>query len=206
MSDLAILGSGGFAKEVAELAALGSHRITACYSVSGGAFEELHRGYLAELERDREQFEGVVLGIGATDRRSLAIRRGIVDWLVERDFVCPSVISPYAILAQGASVSAGVVIAHGAILGVDCRLEPFALCNSGAMIGHDARLCANVVVAPGAFVGGNVSVGENSLIGPLAKVIQGVTIGEDALVGVGCLAVRDLMPGQTIWPSLDKAG
>jgi sugar O-acyltransferase (sialic acid O-acetyltransferase NeuD family) len=204
MQKLAVLGSGGFAKEVAELARLNGYAITACYSVTKGAFESLHRGYLAELERDREQFDGVILGIGAVDRRSLAVRRGLVDWLIERDFRCPPIVSPHAICAEGVVLEDGVVVAHGAILGVDARAGPFAIFNSGSMIGHDARIGTNVVVAPGAFLGGNTSVGENSLVGPLAKVLQGVALGPDTLVGVGCLAIKDLEAGQTIWPRLDR--
>ncbi|GAA0611098.1 acetyltransferase [Brevundimonas kwangchunensis] len=205
MANVAILGSGGFAKEVAELARLNGHQVVSCYSVAAGAFETLHRGYLAEMQRDRNQFEAVVLGIGATDRRSLSIRRGLVDWLLENRFACPAVVSPSAVCAEGVVLGPGVVVAHGAILGVDSRIDAFSVCNSGSMIGHDARVGSNVVVAPGAFLGGNVSVGQNSLIGPLSKVLQGITLGEDTLVGVGCLALRDLSAGQTIWPRFDQA-
>lgn len=204
MSRLAVLGSSGFAKEVAELARLNEHAIEACYSVSEGQFSSIHRGYLSELERDRDLFDGVVVGVGAFDRRTLAIRRGLIDWLVERRFNCPPIVSPHAVCAEGVTLGDGVVIAHGVIMGVDSRAEPFSILNSGSMIGHDARVGTNVVVAPGAFLGGGVVVGENSLVGPLAKVLQGVTLGEDTLVGVGCLAVRDLHASQTIWPRLDR--
>lgn len=204
MTDVAILGSGGFAKEVAELAKLSGHRIVACYSIVPGWFEALHRGYLAEMQRDRNEFEAVMLGIGAIDRRSLSIRRGLVDWLLENGFVCPPVVSPSAVCAEGVVLAPGVVVAHGAILGVDSRVGAFSVCNSGSMIGHDANVGENVIIAPGAFLGGNVSIGQNSLVGPLSKVLQGVTLGEDTLVGVGCLAPRDMLAGQTIWPRLDR--
>jgi UDP-3-O-[3-hydroxymyristoyl] glucosamine N-acyltransferase len=76
--------------------------------------------------------------------------------------------------------------------------------NAGAIVGHDATIGTNVIIAPGAFLGGATSVGENSLVGPLAKVLQGVALGSDTLVGVGCLAIRDLQSGQTVWPRLDR--
>ena len=204
MKKLAILGSGGFAKEVAELAELSGHSIVACYSMKEGAFGHIHRGYMNELERDREEFDGVVIGIGAVDRRTLAVRRGLVDWLVEQEFGCPPIVSPRAVLAQGVVLGDGVVVAHGAILGVDSQAGPFSIFNSGAIVGHDVTIGTNVIIAPGAFLGGGASVGENSLVGPLAKILQGVSLGPETLVGVGCLAIRDLQAGQTVWPRLDR--
>ena len=204
MKKLAILGSGGFAKEVAELAELNGYRITACYSLTGGAFENLHRGYLPELERDRGEFDGVLLGIGAVDRETLAKRRWIIDWVMERNLHCPPIVSPHALCARGVTLGDGVVVAHGAVLGVDSNAGPFSMFNVGAIVGHDVSIGTNVIIAPGAFVGGSTSVGENSLVGPLAKVLQGVALGSDTLVGIGCLAIRDLLPGQTVWPRLDR--
>lgn len=200
---LALIGSGGFAKEVAELARLNGATITACYSTSEGAFADLHRGYLDDLERDRDEFDGVVLGVGAVDRRTLGVRRSLIDWLVERNFRCPAVVSPRAVCAAGAVLGDGAVVAHGVVLGVDSQLGTFSICNAGAIVGHDAAIETNVIVAPGAFLGGSTKVGENSLIGPLAKVLQGVSLGPDTLVGVGCLVIRSLKAGQTIWPRLD---
>ena len=206
MQKLAILGSGGFAKEVAELARLNGHSIDACYSIKTGFFGELHRGYLDELLRDREQFDGVVLGIGAVDRRTLAVRRGLMDWLLDNGFRCPPVVSPRAVRAEGVILNEGAVIAHGVILGVDSQVGAFTVCNAGAIVGHDAVLAENVIIAPGAFLGGSVTEGENSLVGPLAKVLQGVNLAADTLVGVGCLALRNMSAGQTIWPRLDRPG
>lgn len=204
MARLAILGSGGFAKEVAELAQLNDHSIVACYSKTAGMFADLHRGYLDHLERDRDEFDGVVLGIGAVDRRTLAVRRGLVDWLVEHGFNCPALASPRAVCARGAMLGAGAVVAHGVVLGVDSQVGSFSVINAGAIVGHDVAVDTNVIVAPGAFLGGSASVGENSLIGPLAKVLQGVPLGSDTLVGVGCLVIRSLEPGRTVWPRLDR--
>lgn len=204
MQRLAMIGSGGFAKEVAELARLSGHSIAGCYSTSEGTFSDVHKGYLDELERDRTDYDGVILGVGAVDRRTLAVRRGLIDWVLERGFPCPPIVSPRAVCAQGVVLAVGAIVAHGVVLGVDGHIGAFSICNAGAIVGHDAVLETNVVVAPGAFLGGATKVGENSLIGPLAKVLQGVSLGSETLVGVGCLAVRDLDPGQTIWPRLDR--
>lgn len=206
MQKLAILGSGGFAKEVAEIAQLNGHSVEACYSIKKGSFGHIHRGNLDELERDRDEFDGVALGIGAVDRKSMGVRRELIDWLVERRFRCPPLVSPSAVCAQGVVLGDGVVVAHGVILAVDCQAGPFSMFNVGAIVGHDVSIGMNVIIAPGAFLGGSASVGENSLVGPMAKVLQGVALGPDTLIGVGCLATRNMQRGQTLWPRLDRPG
>ena len=202
---LAILGGGGFAREVAEVAEMRGYVIAACYAQDPGSFAGIHRGYLDELEREAGEFDGVVLGIGATDRRSLRRRSDLIDWLLVRRIACPALASPHAVVAVSAHLGDGAFVAHGVIVGLDARVEAFGLVNSGAILGHDVQISTNAIVAPGAFLGGGSSVGGSTLIGPLAKVLQGVAIGKDVIVGIGCTALRSVADGSTIWPRPDRA-
>ena len=201
---LAIIGGGGFAKEVAEVARLCGYEVAGCYSQDPGAFATIHRGYLEELLQHRGDYEGVILGVGGVDRRSLARRRGLTDWLARSGLVCPPLVSPRAIRAEGVKTAPGAFVAHGAILGLDAVLQDFCVVNSGAIIGHDAAIGVNSTVAPGAFIGGGAEIGADSLIGPLAKVLQGVKVGDDVIVGIGCSAFRALPSGATVWPRPDR--
>lgn len=201
---LAIVGGGGFAKEVAEVARLCGHEITGCYSQDPGAFAAIHRGYLDDLLQHRGDYDGVILGVGGVDRRSLTRRRGLTSWLAQCGLACPPLISPHAIQAEGVKAGPGAFVAHGAILGLDAVLQDFCVVNSGAIIGHDAIIGANTTIAPGAFIGGAADIGADCLIGPLAKVLQGVKVGDDVVVGIGCSAFRALPSGATVWPRPDR--
>lgn len=201
---LALIGAGGFAKEVAEVAELNGFEVTGCYSQTPGNFSALHKGYLDELLRDRAQYQGAILGVGGVDRRSIARRRTLVDWLSKANIACPSIVSPSAVRSKGVDVGAGAFVAHGVILGVDAVLKSFCVVNSGAIIGHDAVIGVNAICAPGAFLGGVSEVGEDALIGPLSKVLQGAKIGRDVVLGVGCVALRSLPDGSTVWPRPDR--
>jgi len=202
---LAILGGGGFAHEVAEIARLRGYAIEACYALNAGEFASIHRGYLDELAREAGQYDGVVIGIGATDRRSLKRRMDLVAWLQAAGIACPAMVSPHAIISDAVTVGAGAFVAHGAILSRGATLSPFCVVNSGAIIGHDVRIASNAIIAPGAFLGGGSSIGESTLIGPLTKVLQGVAVGQDVILGVGCTALRALPDGSTVWPRPDRA-
>lgn len=202
---LAILGGGGFAREVAEIARLSGFSIAACYALDAGSFTDIHRGYLDELETEAGNFAGVALGIGATDRRSLKRRADLIEWLKARGIACPPMVSPHAIVSENVTIGAGAFVAHGAILSVGVALAPFCAVNSGAIIGHDAQVRTNAIIAPGAFLGGNSKIGESTLIGPLTKTLQGVEVGRDVILGVGCTALRSLADGATVWPRPDRA-
>lgn len=201
---LAVLGGGGFAREVVEVARLRGFDISACYALDPGEFAPIHRGYLDELAQQVGEFDGVILGIGATDRRSLRRRQGLIDWLEEAGVPCPPLISPYAVVSEEVKVGNGAFVAHGAVLSVGAQLAPFSIVNSSAIVGHDVVIATNAIVAPGAFLGGAAAVGRGSLIGPLAKVLQGVSIGSDVIVGVGCTALRSIADGATVWPRPDR--
>lgn len=202
---LAILGGGGFAHEVAEIARMRGYVIAACYAQDSGRFADIHRGYLDELASEAGQYDGVVIGIGATDRRSLKRRMDLIDWLRGAGIMCPPMVSPHAIVSEAVTVGAGAFVAHGVILSRGATLSPFCMVNSGAIIGHDVTIASNAIIAPGAFLGGGSAIGESTLIGPLAKVLQGVSVGRDVILGVGCTTLRALPDGATVWPRPDRA-
>jgi len=201
---IALIGGGGFAKEVAEVVRMNGDEVAACYSADAGHFAAVHKGYLDELKRDKAQYDGVALAVGAYDRRSLKRRFALIDWLHAQGIPAPALVSSTAVLADGVTVEDGVFIGHGVCVGVDATIRAFAMVNMGAIIGHDANISERAVIAPGAFVGGGSSIGSDTIIGPLAKVLQGINIGDDVMLGIGCLALRSLGEGSTVWPRLDR--
>ena len=204
MQRLAMIGGGGFAKEVAEIASLNGYELAGCYAQAPGYFGHIHKGYLDELLRDRADYDGVALAIGGADRKSIAIRRSMIDWIRTNGFTAPALVSPRGIVASGARIGDGTLVAHGAILAVDVNLGSFCVVNAGAIVGHDTVLSDNVTVAPGAFLGGGCSVGSETLIGPMAKVLQGVPVGRDVIVGVGCVVMQRLKDGAAVWPERNR--
>lgn len=200
---LALVGGGGFAKEMAEVAKLSGYAVESVYSSQPVAQVGRHRGYLDELLADRDEFDGVALAIGGVSRAVIAARAELIAWLERHALPCPALVSPHALIGEGAAIGAGAFIAHGVIVNIDVRLGRFCVLNTGAIIGHDAVIGRNTTVSPGAFIGGRCRIGAGSLIGPLAKIIQGTRVGDDAVVGMGCNVLRDVPDHGTIWPRPD---
>jgi len=201
---LALIGGGGFSKEIAEVAQLCGYTVEATYSSQPSAQVGTYRGYLDELLADRAEFAGVALAVGGVSRAAIQARAEIIAWLDRHALPCPPLVSPHAIVSQGVVLGAGAFVAHGVIVNVDARLGRFCVLNTGVIIGHDTRIGDNTTISPAAFVAGRCTIGADGLVGPLAKVLQGLTIGERAIVGMGCTVLRAVPDDAVIWPRPDN--
>lgn len=201
---LALIGGGGFSKEIAEVAQLLGYTVEATYSSQPSAQVGTYRGYLNELLADRAEYAGVALAVGGVSRAAIQARAEIIGWLDQHALPCPPLVSPHAIVSQGVAFGAGTFVAHGVIVNVDARLRRFCVVNTGAIIGHDAEIGDNTTISPAAFIGGRCVVGADGLVGPLAKILQGLTIGERAMIGMGCTVLRPVPNDAAVWPRPDN--
>ncbi|WCS26440.1 acetyltransferase [Methylobacterium sp. NMS14P] len=202
--NLALIGGGGFSKEIAEVAQLCGYTIASTYSTAPQVAVGRYRGYLDDLLVDRAEYDGVALAVGGVSRAAIQARAEIIAWLDRHALPCPPLVSPHAIVSQGVALGAGAFVAHGVIVNLDARLGRFSVLNTGAIIGHDAEIGDNTTISPAAFIGGRCTIGGYSLVGPLAKVLQGLKVGERAMIGVGCTVLRSVADGATIWPKPDN--
>ena len=201
---LALIGGGGFSKEIAEVAQMCGYMVEATYSSQPSAQVGVYRGYLDELLADRAKYAGVALAVGGVSRAAIQARAEIIAWLDQNALPCPPLVSPHAIVSQGVALGAGAFVAHGVIVNVDARLGRFCVVNTGAIIGHDAEIGDNTTVSPAAFIGGRCTIGADGLVGPLAKVLQGLKVGERAMIGMGCTVLRAVPDEAVIWPRPDN--
>jgi sugar O-acyltransferase (sialic acid O-acetyltransferase NeuD family) len=201
---LALIGGGGFSKEIAEVAQMCGYTVDATYSSQPSAQVGTYRGYLDELLADRAEYAGVALAVGGVSRAAIRARAEIIAWLDQHALPCPPLVSPHAIVSQDVALRAGAFVAHGVIVNVDARLGRFCVINTGAIIGHDAEIGDNTTISPAAFIGGRCTIGADSLVGPLAKVLQGLKVGERAMIGMGCTVLRAVPNEAVIWPRPDN--
>lgn len=201
---LALIGGGGFSKEIAEVAQLRGYTVEATYSSQPSAQVGRYRGYLDELLADRAEYAGVALAVGGVSRSAIRARAEIIAWLDRHALPCPSLVSPHAIVSQGVALGAGAFVAHGVIVNIDARLGRFCVVNTGAIIGHDAEIGDNTTVSPAAFIGGRCAIGADGLVGPLAKVLQGLKVGDRATIGIGCTVLRAVPDDSVVWPRPDN--
>ncbi|MDX9749898.1 MAG: acetyltransferase [Flavobacteriales bacterium] len=125
-------------------------------------------------------------------------RRGLYELLTRHGAALATVTSPLAHRSPAATLGAGTLLAHGAIVGPGAACGANVIINSMATVEHDCVIGDHVHVCPGAVLGGGSTVGEGSLVGSGATVKQGVRIGRDCTVGAGAVVLADVPDGTTV--------
>lgn len=198
MTDLFIVGAGGFARETIDVVrALGDRTDWRLAGVVDDAPTETNLALLRTMGVD---FVGavsalpdgaaVVMAVG-----SPATRRALVE-RVGPDRPFPSLIHPSVVLGSGFVHGQGLVVLGGVCVGSNVSLGDHVHLNAHAVIGHDARLSDFVSVNPQATISGTVSIGRETLVGAAAVVLQGLAVAEGTTVGAAACVTKDVIePG-----------
>ena len=201
MTDLVIFGSGGFAREVLQVA-LDQNDDARTWNVLGflDGDPETHGQAVHDLPvfGAAEWLAGqpdvsVVVGVGATPAR----RRIVQTIEAVRPTAFATLVHPRAWLGRRVALGAGSVVCAGSLLTTDIETGRHVVLNLDCTVGHDARLGDFVTAAPSVNISGAVTVGEGCDLGTGAVFIQGVTVGAWTVVGAGAVVVRDLPPNVT---------
>jgi sugar O-acyltransferase (sialic acid O-acetyltransferase NeuD family) len=207
MRKIAILGAGGFARELAWLIN-DINRVEPTYEFVGFVVSDLSRvgdrdsrdaiaGDIDWLERNAGSgVQALAMGIGAP-----AVRLRLGDELSQRfpRLEWPSLVHPSAIFDQSSShLGRGSVFCANSAATVNFVLEDFGKVDVGCTIGHETSMRKAACLNPGANIAGGVEIGRAALIGIGAKVLQYLRIGEGATVGAGAVVTKDVPAGATV--------
>ena len=104
-------------------------------------------------------------------------------------FQFPVIIAPASYVSRHATIGAGTIVMHGAVVNAGARVGCNCIINTRAVIEHDATVADHCHISTGAIVNGHANIGIGSFIGSGSVVKEGVTIGQRSVVGMG-LSVR----------------
>jgi sugar O-acyltransferase (sialic acid O-acetyltransferase NeuD family) len=203
---IAVVGAGGFAREIAWLIS-DINRDNPVYEFVGYLVSDVARlteqdssdrvlGDFSWLDVHNGDLDCLALGIGTPAARcqvsaELEGRFPAIDW--------PALIHPSVQIDRSSSkIGRGAVLCAGVIGTVNIVIDPFAMVNLSCTIGHEAYLGKGSVLNPGVSVSGGVELGEGVLVGTGAQVLQYLTIGGGATVGAGAVVTKDVGAGQTV--------
>jgi sugar O-acyltransferase (sialic acid O-acetyltransferase NeuD family) len=192
---LFIFGTGGHAREVADIAdAIGRRPIFVTHDDNQIAQWEGTDDIIHEVEAAGRSSEAFAIGIGDnTLRATVAIRY----WNILR---FSSVAHPESSFGRKQretfEATSGSVVFAGARLSSGIQLGNFCVFNSNSSVSHDCAIGDFVTIAPGASVAGNVRIGRAAWIGIGAAINQGtdmrkLEIGDDTMIGSGAVVLAD---------------
>jgi sugar O-acyltransferase (sialic acid O-acetyltransferase NeuD family) len=206
MKRIAIIGAGGFAREVAwilEDIFASSSQETSRYTTAGFLVSDLSRigpydspvlGDFSWLESNH--VDALVMGIGTP-----AVRLKLAEELKERFpyIAWPALVHPSVIWQRRTmQIGEGAIICAGSIATVNVRFEPFCMVNLTCTIGHEAVIGRGCVLNPTVNISGGVELGSGVLVGTGAQILQYVKVGNGATIGAGAVVNKDVNAGTTV--------
>jgi sugar O-acyltransferase (sialic acid O-acetyltransferase NeuD family) len=206
MKRIAIVGAGGFAREVAwmleDISASASSEtpsyVTAGFLVSDlsrtGSYDSPALGDFSWLESNH--VDALAMGIGTP-----AVRLKLANELKTRfpHIAWPALVHPSVIWQRRTmQIGEGAIICAGSIATVNVRFEPFCMVNLTCTIGHEAVIGRGSVLNPTVNISGGVELGSGVLVGTGAQILQYVKVGDGATIGAGAVVTKDVYAGTTV--------
>lgn len=201
---IAVIGGGGFAKEVIEVILMNKDNVYGIFAKDKTNLNYDYLGYLDELSRHKNNFDGAILAIGAVNKKGIENRKRIIEYLKKNDIDLISVISPFATISKSVKIGNGVYIGHSTIISCDADIKDNVLINQNVIIGHDVKIGENVSIAPQVFLGGGVKIDENVMIGAATTIRQGVKIGRNSIIGMRSIVIKNIKENSTVLHQISK--
>lgn len=201
MRNLAIVGSGGLAREFLDVV----ESINAHNRGLGLSPEFEFVGFISSELDALAQARGPLLGsddLLASSDLDFEYVIGIGDGIVRERLdmiataagrIAATLIHPMASVGRyRVDLGPGTVICANSSLTTNLVLGRHVHVNLNSTIGHDSVIADYVSINPGVNVSGNVNVGKGTMLGTGCQVIQGKSIGSQSIIGAGAVVVRDI--------------
>lgn len=203
MEKVAIIGAGGFAREVLDVIdAINQDRLL--FDVLGWVVdpqfgspgtvinEKPILGGFDWLSKNQSLVK-LIIGVGPSHYRFSLARRAM-----ELNCTFISIIHPTAVVTRWVRLGFGVVITAGSILTNNIDIGNHVHINLDCTVGHDVKLKDFVTLAPGVHVSGSVNIEEGAYVGTGANIIEKVRIEEWSIIGAGSTVVKDVPANATV--------
>jgi sugar O-acyltransferase (sialic acid O-acetyltransferase NeuD family) len=198
MQPLIILGAGGYAVQIAWMAAR-----SGLFQVVGMLDETLAsprdhdgipvRASIDDLHDGMGDDPVLLAAVGNTGLRQ--------RWQAEfsRRFEFASFVDPQALVSPNARIGRNCAILFGAICSVDSVIGEGTHINVQCQISHQVTVGKFCNVSSGVKLTGGARIGDRCEIGANACVLPKVQVGNDCIIGAGAVVNRNLPDGVTAW-------
>ncbi|MBO5019845.1 MAG: acetyltransferase [Clostridia bacterium] len=190
---IVIVGAGGHAKVVADVAKLNGYTdiVFLCDDPDVKSFV----GYPVVGQSDR--FSGYeewdfIIAIG-----DFVDRERIYRNFEKNGLKIVTLVHPSAIIAENVKIGKGTVVMAGAIINPGSVIGNGCIINTAATVDHDNIVSDFAHISVGAHLGGTVKVGRCTWVGIGAVVSNNKSICENIIIGAGAVVTKDLCESGT---------
>lgn len=185
---VAVAGSGGHARAMAQLLHTLGYAITGFYDDSFDAQKDeqvLGVALIGTLDQIPNN-ESLVLAVGKNDKRKA--------WfdVYNRQLLQENLIHPRALIEDSVSIGHANAVMAMSYVNALAMLGDNNLINSGAVIEHECTIGSHNHISVGALICGRVHIGDLCFIGAGAVIKNNVNICDHVTVGAGAVVVKDI--------------
>lgn len=197
MEKIAIVGTGGFARELVTLVQ-DINKNKPMYELIGFIDGSVAKGTNIngypvigcddEIEKTTEKI-GLVLSLG-----NPKLKKKIKEKFTNPLIYYPTLIHPSVIVGDEkyVKIGAGCIICAGCILTTNIVIKDFVTLNLQCTVGHDTIINEFSAFMPSCNISGEVNVAEGVYCGTGVKIINLTNIGEFTTVGAGAVVAKPL--------------
>jgi len=196
MKKIAIIGAGGFGREVKMLIdQINIEKLT--YEIIGfydddKSLPELINGipYMGTIETllKRDDKISLAIGIGIP-----VIKEKIIEQLIGNKFEFPTLIHPSVIIGNDdVAIGKGTIVCAGNIITCNIQIKDFVTLNLSCTVGHDTIINDFASFMPSVNISGEVVIKEKVYVGTGAKIINQLEIGKNTIIGAGAVVSKSL--------------
>lgn len=196
MKKIAIIGAGGFGREVKmlidQINLIENKYIFIGFYDDGLPKGEIINGFpilgsISDLNQVKDDL-CVAIALGMP-----IIKKKVVEQIINPKIIFKTLIHPSVIVGNDeVSIGKGSIICAGNIITCNIKINNFVIINLACTIGHDTVIEDYVSIMPGVNVSGEVNLCECVYIGTGAKIINQVEIGKNAIIGSGAVVSKSI--------------
>lgn len=195
MKKIAIIGAGGFGREVKMLIDQ-INEVAPGYEIIGFYDDKEHAEiingipYLGQVENVNKINDPVCLAVAIGDPFT---KKKVIGKITNQNIEYPNLIHPSVIIGKdNVSFGKGNIICAGVIITVNIEIEDFVILNLSCTLGHDTKIKSFSSFMPTVNISGEVMINESVYVGTGAKIINLLEIGENTVVGAGAVVAKSL--------------
>ena len=196
MKKIAIIGSGGFGREVKMLidqinAVENKYEFIGYYD-DGKDKGTIINGFpvlgkVSDLNSISEELF-VALALG-----NPVYKKNVVSLVDNANIIFETLIHPNVLIGNDeVSIGKGTVICAGNIITCNISIKDYVTLNLACTIGHDTVLENFVSLMPAVNVSGEVVLEEAVYVGTGAKIINQVSVGKNTTIGAGAVVSKSI--------------
>ena len=178
-----IVGAGGHAKVVIEIAEMLGYEIADVYDQNEKVKEILNYPVCHDFSAI-PRMDNLFFALGSNLNRKKNAEH------VQSQYI--NLIHPAAVVSKNIHWGTGNAVMAGVVINSSCKIGNHCIINTSASIDHDCEIGDYVHISPQAALAGNVTVLEGAQIGIGACVKQNITIGKFSVIGAGSVVLQDV--------------